>query len=87
MIIPKRFKLDKAASPKPQLDAGLHLDTIHIRNNTLLASNGSGAAIVPILGTSDRPSADFPRLEPGEELHDGVIPLQAILNPNPGLTY
>lgn len=86
MLIPKRFKLDKAASAKPNLESGMHLDTIHILDGQLLASNGISAAYVPILGSTERPSLDFPRLELGEEAEDGTIPLQAIREATKGKT-
>jgi hypothetical protein len=52
MILPKRFKLAAAASAKPIPDTGLQLDVIHVRQDSLLVSNGLSAAVVPLLSAS-----------------------------------
>ena len=78
MIIPKRFKLDKAAATKPKLETGLQLDCVHVREHSLLISDGQCAAEVPLLGHSERPGADLPRLEDGEIHSLHPLPLQAV---------
>ena len=84
MIIPKRFKLDKAAAPKPMPETGMQLDCVHLQEGRFLVSDGRGAAIVPILGTDDRPGADLPRLELDEERHTALLPLQAVKEASKG---
>ncbi len=86
MIIPKRFKLDKAAAPKPMPETGLQFNCIHLAPKYLLASEGSCAAIVPLLGPTERPGADMPRLEAGEEPHIGPLPLAAVKEATKGKT-
>ena len=86
MILPKRFKLDKAAAAKARPETGLHLDAVHIQDSQLMASNGDGAAIVPILGPIERPGADLPRAEPGEDIYKHVLPLQAVREASKGKT-
>lgn len=86
MILPKRFKLDKAAAPKARPETGLHLDCVHIREGQLMASDGDGAALVPILGHSERPGVDLPRLEDGEVTLDRALPLQAVREASKGKT-
>jgi hypothetical protein len=86
MKLPKRFELHRAAAPKPQPATGLHLDTVHIGDYELLASDGVSAAVVPILGPDERPGADLPRRESGEELKLGPLPLQAVREASKGTT-
>lgn len=78
MKIPKRFKLASAAASKARPETGLHLDCVHLNAGRLIASNGQGAAVVPILDSQDRPGSDLPRMEPGEEISSRRLPLQAI---------
>lgn len=83
MRLPKRFKLDRAAASKARPETELHLDVVHVQGQPgqaprLVVSDGDGAAVVPILGPNDRPGADLPRLEPGEALSLGLVPLQAV---------
>ena len=79
MIIPKRFKLDKAASAKPQPDTGLHLDAVFWSGDFLMASNGSAAVYVPVLGPDERLDADLPRREDTEMMRiDHALPLPAV---------
>lgn len=86
MIIPKRFKLDKGAATKPKLETGLQLDCVHVRADSLLVSDGQGAAEVPILAALERPGADLPRLEPGESVCLSPLPLQAVKEATKGKT-
>jgi hypothetical protein len=81
--LPKRFKLDRAASAKPRPETELHLDVVHVQDQPgqgmrLVVSDGDGAAVVPVLNHDERPGADLPRLEPGEGLSLGLVPLQAV---------
>lgn len=83
MKLPKRFKLDQAASTKPRPETELHLDVVHVQGQPgqaprLVVSDGDGAAVVPILSPDERPGADLPRLEPGEVLSLGLVPIQAV---------
>ena len=83
MLIPKRFKLEKAASAKPRPETGMHLDCIHLRNGHLLASNGNGAAQIPIAAHLQD---TMPRIEVGEDLPECRIPLQAMREATKGTT-
>lgn len=86
MHLPKRFKLDKGAAAKPRPETGLQLDCVHLQGSELLVSDGDGAAVVPILGPQERRGADLPRLEPGEKLQIGILPLQAVREAAKGKT-
>lgn len=83
---PKRFRLASAAATKPKPETGLHLDTVHVVGDRLLASDGRGAAIVRILDAQEEPGLDLPRLEPGEERQDVALPLQAVKEATKGKT-
>lgn len=86
MIIPKRFKLDRGAAAKPKLETGLHLDCVHVREDSLLVSDGQGAAMVPLLGPGERAGADLPRLQEGEVHQLHPLPLQAVKEATKGKT-
>lgn len=86
MIIPKRFKMDKAAAAKAKLETGLQLDVVHVREDSLLVSNGQGAAVVPILPASDASGRDLPRLEEAEVHQLHPVPLQAFKEATKGKT-
>ncbi len=86
MIIPKRFKMALGAAAKPKLETGMQLDVVHVREGSLLVSDGQGAAVVPILGPQDRPGADLPRLETSEGIGSGLVPLQAFKEATKGKT-
>lgn len=86
MIIPKRFKLDKGASTKAKLETGMDLDCVHVREESLLVSDGQGAAVVPILPHSDTTGRDLPKLEDGEIHTLNPVPLQAIKEATKGKT-
>jgi hypothetical protein len=75
LIIPKRYKLDRAASPKPLPDTELQLDCVHIIDGCFLASDGMGAARVPIVSIRE---SELPVLETGEQEPSGPVPLKAI---------
>lgn len=86
MKLPKRFKLHRAAAAKPQPATGLHLDTVHVGEDELLASDSVSAAVVPILEAGERPGADLPRLESCEVIRQGPLPLQAVREASKGTT-
>ena len=86
MFIPKRFKLAEAASDKARPETGMHLNVVHIIKGALLASNGVGAAMVPIVGSDKVAREDLPHWEVGEDTYSGLVPLRAIKEATRGKT-
>lgn len=85
MRTPKRFKLDKAAAPKVGVDE-LPLAAIYYRDGALWATDGRAIARVPLLKAPERPGAELPRLERGEEPPQGPVPPRAWAEATKGKT-
>lgn len=74
---PKRFALHEAAARKPD-QSPFQTDVVQAHGNRLIAVDGVGVAMVPVLAVAERSGADLPRLEPDERPPMGVIPPKAI---------
>lgn len=72
MRVPKRFKLAAATADKVASDE-LPLTAIYHRDGALWATDGRCIARVPLLLPGERPGAELPRLERGEDTPAGPI--------------
>lgn len=83
MMWPKRYRLHEAVASR-KVESPYQMDVVQAHGKYLVAVDGPGLALLPVLETNERMGADLPRLETGEEAPFGVLPPKAFQEASQG---